>query len=281
MIHPATSPAPASHTFASPVRRSWLGILSAVVLLESTPRTEAVAQLAVNRTEVVFQAGVDRATAEVIEIRNESATAVQAIIRLEDWDRTEDGTNRWLPYGTLPGSCGNALTVFPLALSLDPGAVQSVRISRDSARALPGECWAAAVVETVVPRVDAGRAVNYHLRLATKIYLQPDGLAGNGELVSMQVAHSATVPATRQLDLIFANTGARHLESTGELQIRRPDNSVAGSVALPTLYTLPGARARSHVTLPDLPPGRYVLLAVFDFGGAELAAGQLEYEVAG
>ena len=280
MIHPATTPSPALHR-VSPLRRAWLGILSAVVLLESTARTDAMAQLAINRTEVVFEAGPHQPATEVIEIRNESATAVQAVIKLEDWDRAEDGTNRWLPYGTLNGSCGNAITVFPLALSLDPGAVQSVRITRDTAHARSAECWAAAIVETVVPRIEAGRSVNYHLRLATKLYLQPEGLHASGELASMEVAESATAPATRQLDLVFANTGARHLESTGELQIRRPDNTVAGSLTLPTLYTLPGARARALVTLPHLPPGRYVLLAVFDFGGDELAAGQLEYEVTG
>jgi P pilus assembly chaperone PapD len=262
----------------------WLRTLSAAVLLASMARTDAAAQLSVNRTELVFRAGTNQPRAEVIEIRNASPNPVQAVIKLEDWDRAEDGTNRWVEYGTLPGSCGASLTVFPLALSLDPGAVQSIRVSMDSNHALPRECWAATIVESVVPRVEGGRSVNYHLRLATKIYLQPEGLVANGELLAMDVAPhrpDTTVAAATRLDVVFANTGGRHLETKGELQIRRPDNSLAGTLAIPTLYTLPGARSRASVVLPSLPRGRYVLLAVFDYGGEELAAGQIEYEVTG
>jgi P pilus assembly chaperone PapD len=269
---------------ATPFRVRWIGILSAVVLLESTARTDAAAQLSVNRTELVFRAGTNQPLAEIIQIRNESSTTVQAVIKLEDWDRAEDGTNRWVEYGTMPGSCGASLTVFPLALSLDPGAAQSVRVAMDSSHALDRECWAATIVESVVPRVESGRSVNYHLRLATKVYLQPEGLVANGELVGMDVAphrpDTTVAPATR-LDVLFANTGGRHLETKGELQIRRPDNSLAGTLTLPTLYTLPGARSKASIVLPNLPRGRYVLLAVFDYGGDELAAGQIEYEVTG
>ena len=154
----------------------------------------------------------------------------------------------------------------------------------DSSHALDRECWAAAIVESVVPRIESGRSVNYHLRLATKIYQQPAGLVANGELLEMDVAphrpDSAASSATR-LEVLFANTGGRHIETRGELQIRRPDNSLAATLELPTMYTLPGARSRAGIVLPDLPRGRYVLLAVFDFGGDELTAGQIEYEVPG
>lgn len=269
---------------ASPFRVRWYGVLSVVVFLVSTARTDAAAQLSVNRTELVFRPGANQPRAEIIEIRNESPNAVQAVIKLEDWDRAEDGTNRWVEYGTLPGSCGASLTVFPLALSLDPGAAQSIRVSMDSSHALDHECWAATIVESIVPRVESGRSVNYHLRLATKIYLQPPGLVANGELLAMDVAThrpDTTVAAASRLNLLFANTGGHHLEIKGELQIRRPDNSIAGTLDIPTLYTLPGARSRTSVVLPNLPRGRYVLLAVFDYGGDDLAAGQIEYEVTG
>jgi hypothetical protein len=35
---------------------------------------------------------------------------------------------------------------------------------------------------------------------------------------------------------------------------------------------------RVRAALPALAPGRYVVLAVMDYGGAEIAAAQLEYE---
>ena len=50
--------------------------------------------------------------AGVITLTNEGAKAVEAQVRLEDWDRAEDGTNRWYPLGTLPGSCGRLVQIF-------------------------------------------------------------------------------------------------------------------------------------------------------------------------
>ena len=41
----------------------------------------------------------------------------------------------------------------------------------------------------------------------------------------------------------------------------------------------PGARSRIRVAVPLLPQGRYVALAILDYGGDQLAAAQIEYEV--
>ena len=65
----------------------------------------------------------------------------------------------------------------------------------------------------------------------------------------------------------------------GEIQIRRGDNTIAASIPVPALYALPGANALTKVPLPTLASGRYVVLAILDYGGDELAAGQIEYEV--
>jgi hypothetical protein len=43
--------------------------------------------------------------------------------------------------------------------------------------------------------------------------------------------------------------------------------------------TLPGAMRKVLVDIPsDLPAGDYVVLALIDFGGAELVAGQIDYQ---
>jgi hypothetical protein len=61
--------------------------------------------------------------------------------------------------------------------------------------------------------------------------------------------------------------------------VRREDNSVAHRAAVDAFPVLPGAQRLLTMSLPPLPRGRYIVLALLDFGGSELVAGQLEYEV--
>ncbi len=242
----------------------------------------AAAQIAVDRTEIVFRAAPGDARVALINQHNEGTTRVQAVVRLEDWDRAPDGTNNWYSYATKPGSCDKALSVFPLTVSLEPDARQSIRVALDSTMSVDKECWAGAIVETVQPHTVNGRSVAYLIRTATKIYVQPaSALAAKGEVVALNIAAAgdSAKNATSALSLEFANIGGRHLVTPGEVQFRRPDNSIAATVKLPILYTLPGARSTTKIDLPKLAPGRYIVLAVLDYGGDELAAGQIEYEV--
>jgi hypothetical protein len=62
----------------------------------------------------------------------------------------------------------------------------------------------------------------------------------------------------------------------GAVEIRRADNTSAGRVDILEFPLEPAAVRRIVVSLPALSPGQYVLLALLDFGGAAIAAGQLE-----
>ena len=81
------------------------------------------------------------------------------------------------------------------------------------------------------------------------------------------------------LEVAFQNTGTKHVVARGKIEIRRPDNTTVAVVELPLAYALPGAIMRVRASVPALKTGRYVLLAVMDYGGAEIAAAQLEHEV--
>ena len=252
----------------------WMSCLAGFALSASPLK----AQIAVNRVEISFQPKAFDSRLGTIVLTNEGNAAVQAQVRLEDWDRAEDGTNRWFPYGTLPGSCGKMLQIFPASVSLDPGASQAVRLTMDSTATPTKECWAAAMVETLQPRVEGGgRTVTYAIRTAVKVYVVPQGQTSEGELLDMVIAPDSTSKG-EAVDLTFQNTGGRHLMTKGTVEFRRADNSVAAKIDVPMLYTLPGAKSRVHLAVPKLPPGKYVALAVLDYGGEQLAAAQFDYE---
>lgn len=249
--------------------------LVASLALGSSFASVADAQLGVDRSEVLIRPAIVTERIGVITVTNASDKVVQAVVKTEDWDRSEDGGNRWFPMGTVKQSCGGRLTVFPLTLSLDPGASQSVRlVLADSAVSLTRECWSAVVLETAQPPAQRG-GVSYIVRTAVKVYVQPNNLATAGEITDVNVrAHAG---GQDSLEVWFRNAGERHYVARGSVEFRRADNSVAGKVELPEYYILPGARQRGFVEVPKLPPGDYVAIAIVDFGGDDLAAMQLDY----
>lgn len=260
-------------------RRSRLVPVAVLALLLAVP-IALPAQLAVGRVELVIDAADRTSRDAAISVRNESDRAVQAIVRLEDWDRTSDGTNRWYAYGTLAGkgSCAPALSVFPQALRLEPGAEQALRVVLDSARAPGGECWAAAVVETVVPAGRGGQRVSYVVRTAVKVYVQHAGLVPGGEIEAVRVTVDSTQRSRpAMIEVLFSNTGTRHVVASGALEVRSADNVLVSRIPLPSVYALPGSRQAVRVAMPSLPPGRYVFLATMDYGGPDIAAALLEH----
>jgi P pilus assembly chaperone PapD len=263
------------------VRSAIAMALIASALVPATAR----AQFAIDKTELFLNPGDSVAKTGVLMVRNEGATRAQATIKIEDWDRAENGANRFFAAGTMPQSCAAVLKLFPLTLSLGPGESQAVRIDMDPAAARSygnRECWSVVLVESAVPETASnGRTLVYRLRSGLKVYVMPNGLSSEGQVTDVAI-HPAAAPSVNAQDTVevaFQNTGTKHVVGRGRVEIRRPDNSTAAVVDLPFAYALPGSTMRVRAALPALAVGKYVVLAVVDYGGAEIAAAQLEHEV--
>jgi P pilus assembly chaperone PapD len=257
----------------------------------------ASAQLLVDPLEVtILTAGTNRVTAS-FSVSNASNEVVQATITRSDWDRAENGDNRFLAAGSTGTSCGANLSVSPLSIRVEPHTSRVIRLGIQSGAAVTKECWDIFFVEEVPRRASAkGNSLQYIFRTGVKVYVAPPGLARDGAVENMAVEDVAvprttasTTPATtvsnvpaatkRQISVVFHNTGGTHLLAKGRLEFRRIDNSLAAQVAIPEFPTLPGATRKVMLDVPaGLTPGDYVVLALIDFGGAELVAGQIEYQ---
>jgi hypothetical protein len=128
-----------------------------------------------------------------------------------------------------------------------------------------------------------------------KVYVAPPGLARDGAVENMAVedvpvtppAASTTLATStvaphrtkRQIAITFHNTGGMHVLAKGRLEFRRLDNTLAMQVPIAEFPTLPGAIRKVMVDAPTgLAAGDYVVLALIDFGGAEIVAGQIDYQ---
>src|SRR2546430_3133342 len=255
----------------------------------------ASAQLLVDPLEVTILAQGSNRVASSFSLTNTTDNPVQATISRSDWDRAENGDNRFLPAGSSGMSCGAMLSVSPLSVRIEPHSSRVVRVGVQAGAALTRECWDIVFVEEVPQRtVSKGNSLQYIFRTGVKVYVAPPGLARDGAVEDMAVVDAppkatkaaktvavSTSPtaAKRQIAIKFHNTGAMHLVAKGRLEFRRLDNSLASTVPIAEFPTLPGAVRRVLVDVPsDLPAGDYVVLALIDFGGAELVAGQIDYQ---
>jgi P pilus assembly chaperone PapD len=257
----------------------------------------ASAQLLVDPLEVtMITAGTNRVSAS-FTLANTSDEVVQASITRSDWDRIENGDNRFLPAGSSGTSCGAMLAVSPLSIRVEPHTSRVVRLAIETAAPVTKECWDIFFVEEVPRRASSkGNSLQYIFRTGVKVYVAPPGLSRDGAVENMAVEDVPVLPATssttpvksvanaplatkRQISVRFHNTGTMHLTARGRLEFRRLDNTLAMQVPIAEFPTLPGATRKVMVDVPaGLAPGDYVVLALIDFGGAELVAGQIDFQ---
>ncbi len=276
------------------VRRSVLALCAVIGVVAFEP---ASAQLLVDPLEVtILAAGTNRVSAS-FSLANTSDEAVQATITRSDWDRIENGDNRFLPAGSSGASCGAMLKVSPLSIRVDPHSSRIVRLAVQPGAAVARECWDIFFVEEVPKRASGkGNSLQYIFRTGVKVYVAPPGLSRDGAVENMAVEDVAVAPAAssttpvntatetprvtkRQISVRFHNTGGMHLLAKGRLEFRRLDNSLAAQVPIAEFPTLPGATRKVMIDVPsNLPAGDYVVLGLIDFGGAELVAGQIDYQ---
>jgi P pilus assembly chaperone PapD len=276
------------------VRRSVLALCAVIGVVVSQP---ASAQLLVDPLEVTMITAATTRVSASFSLSNTSNEVVQASITRSDWDRVENGDNRFLPAGSSGTSCGSMLTVSPLSVRVEPHTSRIVRLAVQPGAAVAKECWDIFFVEEVPRRASTkGNSLQYIFRTGVKVYVAPPGLTRDGAVEGMAVEDVAVAPATssstpaatlasapkatkRQISVLFHNTGGMHLLSKGRLEFRRLDNTLAAQVTVPEFPTLPGATRKVMVDLPlGLAPGDYAVLALIDFGGAELVAGQIDYQ---
>jgi P pilus assembly chaperone PapD len=243
----------------------------------------ARAQLSVAELEVFLQPEAAASRTGVIRITNEADQPVQALLEVQDWRRDETGANQFRPLGSVAGSCGGQIEVFPAAVRIDAHATEAVRVSFTGTAAT--SCWAIVFIQANEPPRQPGRQsqVTYVIRTGVKVYVQPERAVRSGEVSAVRLVtvqqSAADSSSVRSVEVLFLNTGEAHLRTAGAIEVRNADNQVAAKLSIASFPIAPHDTRRLLLPLPQLPPGRYIVLALLDYGGAEIAAGQAELEI--
>lgn len=259
-----------------------LTLAFALAAVLGVPRL-SFAQLSVDELELRLYPESPTQRTAVFRVTNDTEAPVQAMLEVQDWNRDESGANRFLPFATTSGSCREHIKVFPLSVRIDAHKSEPIRVSFDGAAA--ASCWNVVFVQANEPPKPAGKqsSITYVIRTGVKVYVQADNAARSGDVDSVrlvQVNASATdTTKVNAIELLFRNGGQAHMKPTGALEVRSADNQVAARLDIPEFPIAPGDARRIVLPLPKLAAGRYVALALIDYAGPEIAAGQLEFEV--
>ena len=250
------------------------------------------AQLTVDQLEITVTPSATARVMKTFVVHNAGTNAAQAVITREDWSRAENGENQFVASGSTRNSCGALMNVFPIAFRIEPGADQTVRLAVEKAPDMPKECWDIVFVEELTQkRTQTRSGLQYIFRTGVKVYVTPKELKRDASIIDMTLESIGTrlasqgkmvpLPAvTQRIAIRFSNGGDVHLAAKGRIEIRRMDNSIVVQLPIVEFPTLPGAVRKLEIDVPPtIPAGTYIALALIDFGGREIAAGQLELTV--
>jgi P pilus assembly chaperone PapD len=241
------------------------------------------AQLSVDELEVFLRPDQPALRSGAIRVTNHSARPLQALLEIQDWDRDSTGANKFYKLGESAGSCRDKLKVFPLSVRIEPGKTESVRISFDGAA--DDSCWGIIFIQSnEAPKPSGAQSqITYVIRTGVKVYVEPRNVDRVGDIddVALTKAPASETDTTQvpALAVMFRNSGSAHLRPKGAVELRADDNRVVAKIEVGEFPVTPGSKRLLKLLLPKLNPGRYVALALLDYGGAEIAAGQYEFEV--
>lgn len=262
-----------------------LGLVLALGMVGSGARPLA-AQFAIDELEMHFTPqGV--ATTRLIPIRSASDSVQQIAITVADWYRDSLGGNRMVDFGSTPSSCADRLDVFPRSLQLAPGATEFVRVTLQPGPAVDPGCWSIVLAEAVRPPAPATQRAQVSITtvLGVKIYAHASESRPSGEIISADLEHYYRLTSPRDSTLMrrlavrFASTGTAHLRVKTSAEIRDESARVAATLPGPEAYITPDGFRDILFDLPELPAGRYVAVVSLDFGGPEILAAQVEFEL--
>lgn len=81
------------------------------------------------------------------------------------------------------------------------------------------------------------------------------------------------------LEVVFKNTGREQTHIVGEVQVQTGSDSLVTTIPLEDATVSVGATRYMRVPMPKLPRGKYVLMAIVDFGGEQLTTVQAALEM--
>lgn len=211
-----------------------------------------------------------------ITIRNSSGAAVHIVSSMSDFSVTRSGDYAFERAGSRPYSLMRWATINPQQFDLGSGDTQQVRMTLTvpKSSALSGEYAGILFFQTRPTR--RANTVAVSVRIATKIYATIPGTVKLDGAISKMTASSGS--ADQAYRVLFVNRGNAHVYCSGQVVVQK-DNQVVERIAMPSdMLVERGGDRLIEVTGKRLPPGKYLAIAMIDYGGKTMTGGEISFD---
>lgn len=264
-----------------------MGVLLGSGVADATAPAPPSARFVSAPMELHLTTGAGDRVQALVEVTNTSAQPLALKLYLGDSRLEPDGRETELAPGANPRSCAAWTMLRDQFLELAPGESKPARLELEVPAGSDGSYWTKLFIEEVSTpersvREMGGRRYTVFMkqRLGIRIF---EDVAGTGRLdatVSEVAVHEAA-PGVPAVVVGVTNPGTLIARCTGKLELR--DTSGAAVATLPLgsrgeFWVYPGSRRDlSAIAAGPLAPGTYTALAIVDFGGDHLVAGDAVY----
>jgi hypothetical protein len=203
--------------------------------------------------------------------------------RVEDWWRSVDGKQSfYAAAGTLQRSCGEWVTINPVESTVQPGDTLTIRLTVSMpVEVQSGGFWCALTVDEVPDPLEAAGedvGVKFVASVSTGIFVYVEPVERHAAIVGIQLLEGETRVQVR-------NDGNSPLAIEGRVEFFRPEASTPvaqAELGRRTVLTEPSREGILTAKLPAadvLPPGRYRVRAVLDFGADHYIGAEREIDL--
>jgi len=251
-----------------------LGVTAAFGLALTVP---SAADISVDVSPAKYELSTQPGKQETfpITVRNTSGAAVHIVASLSDYTVGPTGTYIFAAPGKSPFSLSKDININPREFDLEPNSFVQVRFSVDVPSTANGE-YSNLVFFTTRPTRHGG-GLSVVERIASKIYvIVPESTRISGEVDDVK---AQSLEDGQHYLVNFRNTGNAHVYLSGRVEIKQ-GGTVVDRVSFPQgmLVERSGKRLIDAVG-KKLAPGSYSVVAMVDYGGPNLVAGQANITV--
>ena len=223
---------------------------------------------------------------QILRVKNNDTKNLALKVYLRD-KAFIDGVEKELPPGSFNRSIANWIDYSPKDLNIPPLQTQEIRLSINVPDSAKGTYWAYLFIEDSVPAEMRQYQVGEHqlnlglnMRMGTMIRNTIPGTSLLGGRVETIQFKNGNAEIPEEIGFSFYNTGNQVIKAQSQIEFRDIDGLTANTTYIsniPKIY--PTERRFFKIPVPnDLESGEYSALAIVDYGGPQLVAGEVIFE---
>lgn len=211
-----------------------------------------------------------------VTVHNGGGDATHIQVTLVDFGVAPNGDYQIERVGSKANSLMRWASINPREFDLPGGTSQQVRLSLalPSGTNLSGEYAGIAFFQTRATRRQG--AVALSARVGSKFYLTiPGTVKVDGAITKMTAGNG---PSGQVYRVLYKNLGNAHEYLNGEIQVRKAGTTVARIAMQREMLVERGGERLIEVNGDALPPGKYDIVAMIDYGGKTETGGEIIYD---